>query len=409
MNPFEIPLLNVLLILFNKLRSYGLPLGIEDYMMALRALQGGFGIGNRQKLEHLCCTLWTKSEQEARLLNRLFDQVLAQPQTYINQSPTKKPAKPAGETLKKTETPQLATSFTKPQETEGDSTSTLVSEKPNQPPIESQLTQPKETVSQPSPPVADIVQEMEPEQVIQAIRSHKPDGLGMSYYRSDLSAEYLPVTSREMKQSWRFLRHRVREGTLEELDIAGTVEKNCRHGILPEPVMMPRHINRVKLVLLVDQGGSMVPFHHLSHQLIDKAERGGNIEQIRVYYFQNYPEKYLYSDPTRLKAELINNFLESIEKKTSVLIVSDAGAARGNNNPERVKYTHKFIEQLQQSVNYYAWLNPMPTDSWQYTTACEIARFVPMFEMSRQGLNAAINSLRGRYVYWEHPYQWMLS
>lgn len=401
MNPFEIPLLNVLLILFNKLRLLGLPLGIDDYMMALRALQGGFGIGDRQKLEHLCCTLWTKSEQEARLLNRLLDEVLAQPQTYINQSSAKKPVKPPGETPKKTETPQPLSS----------STSTTVSEKPNQPPLETPLTEPKETVPKPVPkpsPPAEIVQEMEPEQVIQAMRSHKPDGLGMSYYRSDLSAQYLPVTSREMKQSWRFLRHRVREGTLEELDIAGTVEKNCRHGILPEPVMMPRYINRVKLVLLVDQGGSMVPFHHLSHHLIDKAQGGGNIEQTSVYYFQNYPEKYLYSDPTRLKAQPITKFLESIDKKTLVLIVSDAGAARGNKNPERVKYTYKFIEQLQQSVNYYAWLNPMPTDSWQDTTACEIARFVPMFEMSRQGLDAAISTLRGRYVYWERPYQWML-
>lgn len=85
MNPVEIPLLNVLLILFNKLRSYGLPLSVEDYMLALRALQAGFGMGDRQTLERLCCTLWTKSEQEARLLNRLFDEVLAQPQTHINQ------------------------------------------------------------------------------------------------------------------------------------------------------------------------------------------------------------------------------------------------------------------------------------------------------------------------------------
>lgn len=409
MNPFEIPLLNVLLILFDKLRSYGLPLGIDDYMMALRALQGGFGIGDRQKLENLCSTLWTKSEQEARLLNRLLDEVLAEAQTYINQSNIKKTAKLAeeklkkpGKALQKTETSQPVTSSTKPQKTLDESTSTPVSEKANQPPLETSLTH-----SKPSPS-AEIVPEIEPEQVIQAIRSYKPDRLRMSYYRSDLSAQYLPVTSREMKQSWRFLRHRVREGTLKELDIAGTVKKNCHHGILPEPVMMPRYINRVKLVLLVDRGGSMVPFHHLSTQLIDKAERGGNIEQTNVYYFQNYPEKYLYSDPTRLKAQPITKFLESIDKKTSVLIVSDAGAARGNKNPERVKYTYKFIEQLQQSVNYYAWLNPMPTDSWQDTTACEIARFVPMFEMSRQGLDAAISTLRGRYVYWERPYQWML-
>ncbi|QKQ75118.1 hypothetical protein [Nostoc sp. TCL240-02] len=408
MNPVEIPLLNVLLILFNKLRSYGLPLSVEDYMLALRALQAGFGMGDRQTLERLCCTLWTKSEQEARLLNRLFDEVLAQPQTHINQLYTTELVKPAVETAKKTETPQLVNSSTKLQETVSSCTSIPISEKPNQPPLENQPTQPQKPVTEPSPPI-DIVQEMEPEQVIQAVRSNQSSSFEISYYPTDLSAEYLPVTSREMKQGWRFLRRRVREGTLEELNVAGTVEKNCRYGILPEPVMMSRYTNQVKLVLLVDQGGSMVPFHHLSRQLIDKAERGGNIKQTSVYYFQNYPEKYLYNDPTRLKAQLITNFLEFIDKKTSVLIVSDAGAARGNYNPERVEYTRKFIEQLQQSVNYYAWLNPMPNDSWQFTTAGEIARFVPMFEMSREGLSAAINTLRGRYVYWEHPYQWMLS
>ncbi|MEC4815157.1 MAG: hypothetical protein SAK29_18055 [Scytonema sp. PMC 1069.18] len=405
MNPVEIPLLNVLLILFKKLRSYGFPLGVEDYMLALQALQGGFGMGDRQTLERLCCTLWTKSEQEARLLNRLFDEVLAQPQTYINQSSTTEPVKPAVETPK---TPQPVNSLTKPQATVDSSTSIPISEESNQAPLENQPTQPPKPVAEPSPPV-DIAQEIEPEQVIQAVRSNQPNSFEMNYYPTDLSAEYLPVTSREMKQGWRFLRRQVREGTLKELDVTGTVEKNCRYGILPEPVMMSRYTNQVKLVLLVDQGGSMVPFHHLSRQLIDKAKRGGNIKQTSVYYFQNYPEKYLYSDPTRLKAQLITNFLESLDKKTSVLIVSDAGAARGNYNPGRIEYTRFFIEQLQQSVNYYAWLNPMPNDSWEYTTAGEIARFVPMFEMSREGLSAAINTLRGRYVYWEHPYQWMLS
>lgn len=408
MNPVEIPLLNVLLILFNKLRSYGFPLGVEDYMLAIQALQGGFGMGERQTLERLCCTLWTKSEQEARLLNRLFDEVLAQPQTYINQSSTKEPVKPTVKTPKKPETPQTVNPLTKPPETVGSSTPTPVPEESNQAPLDNQITEPPKPISEPSPP-ADIVQEMEPEQVIQAVRSNQSSSFEISYYPTDVSAQYLPVTSREMKQGWRFLRRRVREVTLEELDVAGTVEKNCRYGILPEPVMISRYTNQVKLVLLVDQGGSMVAFHHLSRQLIDKAERGGNIKQTSVYYFQNYPEKYLYSDPTRLKAQLITNFLEFIDKKTSVLIVSDAGAARGHYNPERVKYTRKFIEQLQQSVNYYAWLNPMPNDSWQYTTAAEIARFAPMFEMSREGLSAAINTLRGRYVYWEHPYQWMLS
>ena len=380
MNPVEIPILNVLLILFNKLRSYGFPLGVEDYTLALQALQGGFGMGDRQTLERLCCTLWTKSEQESRVLNRLFDEVLTQPKTHINQSSTKEAVK-------------------SPEQTPG-------SEEFNRPPLENQPTEPS-TPSSETSPTTEVVQEIEPEQVIQAVRSNQPNNFEISYYPTDLSAQYLPVTSREIKQGWRFLRRRVREGTLKDLDITATVEKNCRYGILPEPVMMSRMTNQVKLLLLVDQGGSMVPFHHLSRQLIDKAKRGGNIKQVSVYYFQNYPEKYLYSDPTRLKAQLITNFLESIDKKTSVLIVSDAGAARGNYNPVRVKDTHEFIKRLQQSVNCYAWLNTMPNDSWEYTTAGEIARFVPMFEMSRGRFSAAIHTLRGRYIYWEHPYQWM--
>lgn len=407
MNPVEIPILNVLLILFNKLRSYGFPLGVEDYMLALQALQGGFGMGDHQTLERLCCTLWTKSEQESRVLNRLFDEVLTQPKTHINQSSTKEAVKPPEETSKKTGTsPPVVNPSTKSQETVDSSTSTPVSEELNPPPLDNQPTEPSKPDHEKNP-LTEVVQEIEPEQVIQAVRSNQPNNFEISYYPTDLSAQYLPVTSREIKQGWRFLRRRVREGTLKNLDITATVEKNCRYGILPEPVMMSRMTNQVKLLLLVDQGGSMVPFHHLSRQLIDKAKRGGNIKQVSVYYFQNYPEKYLYSDPTRLKAQLITNFLESIDKKTSVLIVSDAGAARGNYNPVRVKDTHEFIKQLQQSFNCYAWLNPMPNDSWEYTTAGEIARFVPMFEMSREGFSAAINTLRGRYIYWEHPYQWM--
>jgi uncharacterized protein len=49
-------------------------------------------------------------------------------------------------------------------------------------------------------------------------------------------------------------------------------------------------------------------------------------------------------------------------------------------------------------VRYFAWLNPMPSECWRQTTAGKIARFVPMFEMSPQGMNAAISVLRGRYI-----------
>ncbi len=403
MNSAEIPVLNLLLHLFKRLRRYGFPLGIEDYMLALQALQGGFGIGDRKALERLCCTLWAKSEEETRQIHRLLNEMLEKPDIYREASPSSESPQPVSET---SNLPPSQTSSPKPEELVVSSTPQPVHKTSASSTSQTSSPEPEEPISELSSP-ADVFPNTEPEQVIQAVRSSQPDSLEMSY-SPESEARYLPVTSRQMKQSWRFLRHRVREGKLEELDVPGTVDKICREGILLEPVLMPRYSNRAELVLLVDQGGSMVPFHHLSRQLIDKARRGGNIQQTRVYYFYNYPEKYLYSDPTRLKAQLVTEVLASIGEKAGVLIVSDAGAARGNYNPERVEYTQKFLKQLTESVRYYAWLNPMPDDSWQYTTAGEIARLVPMFEMSRQGLNAAINTLRGRYVYWEYPYQWML-
>jgi uncharacterized protein len=79
-------------------------------------------------------------------------------------------------------------------------------------------------------------------------------------------------------------------------------------------------------------------------------------------------------------------------------IFNSLRSAQGNFDQERVDNTKAWIEQLQQSVRYYAWLNPMPSECWRQTTAGEIARFVAMFEMSSQGMNAVISVLRGRHI-----------
>jgi uncharacterized protein with von Willebrand factor type A (vWA) domain len=81
-----------------------------------------------------------------------------------------------------------------------------------------------------------------------------------------------------------------------------------------------------------------------------------------------------------------------------VLIFSDAGAARGGLNFKRVSLTIAFLRRLKQHVRYVTWVNPMPKTRWAGTTAGEIARYVPMFEGTRQGLDQSIDVLRGRNV-----------
>ncbi len=87
-----------------------------------------------------------------------------------------------------------------------------------------------------------------------------------------------------------------------------------------------------------------------------------------------------------------------LRERTVVMVLSDAGAARGSYNERRIEQTERFLEHLRQHVRFIAWLNPMPRARWMGTTASEVMSFVPMFDISRHGLDQAINVLRGRPV-----------
>ena len=212
-----------------------------------------------------------------------------------------------------------------------------------------------------------------------------------------MATEYSPITRRQMKQGWRYLRRLVREGTETELDLEETVRQIGYQGFLLKPVLIPPRINRTKLILLADNDGSMNPFQKLSSQLTETAQLAGRLGKTDIYYFHNCPDQYIYYDNLHLEGVSIDEFLkQSASRKAVALIFSDAGAARGGENLERIKLTRKFLDKLKQGVRYIVWLNPMPRKRWTGTTAAEIAQLVPMFEVSRQGFLGAINTLRGR-------------
>lgn len=373
----ELPLLDI----FNSLRQrHGLLLGIEEYLVVVRSLEAGFGTSNKQELEQLCCMLWAKSEEENRLIRRLFGEMWRH--------------SPAESGKEEKSTKNDTSNLPKSKNYQSSSIETPTPEEPS-------LDEPLPDLET-SPTITP-----EPVQAVQAVRSSR-GGREMKRPRYMLLTEYFPVTKRQMKQCWRYLRRPVRQGVPTELDVEATVAKIGREGILLQPVMMPPRINRTDLVLLIDQEGSMVPFHDLSRQLVETAQRGGRLRKTNVFYFHDYPDEYLYGHPAMLDAKAVSEVLEEIGERAVVLIVSDAGAARGNFDQERVDSTKVWIEQLQQWVRYYAWLNPMPSECWRQTTAGGIARFVPMFEMSPQGMSAAISVLRGRYIAGEVMYSWLM-
>lgn len=355
----ELPLLN----LFTRLREAGLPLGIDEYRLILTALQKGFGTSDRESLGDLCRALWVKSKDEEHLFNYHFQQVMSQPQ---NKPAETEPAKPVEASRSSSEV-----------------STTSRSESPNLPS---------------SVPISQELMEVEDEiRVAQAVQmaTQRDEEIGQNRFLQ--TDEYFPVTRRQMKQSWRHLRRFVRTGLATELDVEATIGRIGQQGILLEPVLVPSRINRTELVLLLDQKGSMVPFHALGDRLAETALRGGRLGRTDIYYFHNCPTRYLYRDAGRRQAELVTDLLGKLRSQDStVLIFSDAGAARGGFSKERLDLTEKFLEQLKQHVRYVAWLNPMGKSRWFGTTAGEIAQIVSMFELNRKGLEGAINVLRGR-------------
>jgi uncharacterized protein len=226
---------------------------------------------------------------------------------------------------------------------------------------------------------------------IQAPRDSAPEMM------LDLRANF-PLSKRSMIYGWRSLKRMVADGSPTLLDEAATVAAYVNQGgIYTGPVYRRRSRNAARLVLLVDQNGSMVPFHRFTRDLVETAQSESPLEpeNVRVVYFQNVPGEYVYDDRYLTEPIELAEVLADCDADTSVLVVSDGGAARGYRRQERIQATTRRLRQIKRRSQLLAWLNPFSEARWQGSSA-EILRYlVPMFAMDRIGFGDAIDVLRG--------------
>jgi uncharacterized protein len=345
--------------LLEQLRDMGLPLGTGDYLTLREVLATGFGLESKVALEQLCCFIWAKSPQQISLIQKEFGRVMQQVSEVDETLLVAKEEPKANQ-----ETDQFNPEF-------------------------------QRAASDISPP----------EQPTPALTKISSLSIPTSFFLSKIEkrysfSEYLPLSQREMKLGWRFLRRRVYDGPREELDIRETIEQSCKQGVYLAPVLKPRPRSDAYVTLLLDYGGSMAPFHRLLNNLIATAQDSGvfNSKNLEVYYFRNYPVDVLYTDHARIQAIAIHQVLANLSKRQGILIASDAGAARGNYDLDRVDRIADLIFDLKQKTSYLAWLNPLPPERWPGTPASLIARMTPMFPMDYTGFYQAIKVLRGRFI-----------
>ena len=128
--------------------------------------------------------------------------------------------------------------------------------------------------------------------------------------------------------------------------------------------------------LMFDRGGSMIAFHGLQDALAEAAFKGTIRNDGDLFYFRNIPSNFLYTNIQRTRSVPFEEIADGPQR--NILIVSDAGAARGSFNEDRIHDTYTMIYNLRK--HHVAWLNPLPRERWKNSSASIIMQFVNMFE-----------------------------
>ncbi len=111
-----------------------------------------------------------------------------------------------------------------------------------------------------------------------------------------------------------------------ELDIQRTIHDTCQKGGLLQIRQKKPRRNAIKVLMFIDSGGTMTPYHNLCSRLFQAVSRSNRFKDLKIYYFHNCIDEYLYTNPTlRLKYEVsTQKVLRECDKDYKVIFVGDA-------------------------------------------------------------------------------------
>lgn len=211
-------------------------------------------------------------------------------------------------------------------------------------------------------------------------------------YRTDMT-----LSVRDFKVAMSLLRNLAREGR-EELHVDDTIAKTARQGGEIELAYAKERVNRVRLLLLMDVGGSMEPHAAVVSRLFTAASEMKIFKTFDAYYFHNAPYRWLYKSYATYERKLTADIVRDLTPQHRVVFVGDASMAPwelfnngfGDTGPSGLDWIQRIGRKAPASV----WLNPDPQRYWDHPTVRAIGNAVPMFQLSVEGLRGAVRKLR---------------
>jgi uncharacterized protein with von Willebrand factor type A (vWA) domain len=216
-------------------------------------------------------------------------------------------------------------------------------------------------------------------------------------YRKDLVLD-----TRQIAAALRRLRTMARKGDAEELDLDETVDATARNcGDLEIRTRPPRK-NDVRVLLLMDVGGSMDPYARLVSQLFSAAHSGGGFRELKAYYFHNCPYSRVYEDASFTRPMNVLDLMRSLDPTWRLVVVGDAYMHPGElmmssgnwwdgtRGPVGITWLARLADRFARA----AWLNPEDPEIWNAPTIAEIRRVFEMFPLTLSGLDDMVQHLR---------------
>ncbi|MCD0423352.1 VWA domain-containing protein [Rubrivivax sp. JA1024] len=209
--------------------------------------------------------------------------------------------------------------------------------------------------------------------------------------------------TRTIKVALRRLRRFAREGAAEELDLDATIHGTAANAGLLDIRMVPERHNRVKVLLLMDVGGTMDEHVHRVEELFSAAK--SEFKHLEFFYFHNCVYDFVWKNNRRRYSEKTPTWdlIRTYNKDYKLVFVGDAtmspyeilqpgGSVEYNNEEPGAEW----LRRLTEAFPRFVWINPEPQGVWAYRQSISIVQQLMnqrMFPLTLSGLEGAMRLL----------------
>jgi uncharacterized protein with von Willebrand factor type A (vWA) domain len=209
---------------------------------------------------------------------------------------------------------------------------------------------------------------------------------------------------RNIKVALRRLRRFARHGAADELALDATIRSTANNAGWLDIQMQPERRNRIKVLMLLDVGGSMDDHIERTEELFSAAK--AEFKHMEFFYFHNCVYDKLWKHNQRRHAERFSTWdvLRTYPADTRLIFVGDAtmspyeiiapgGSVEYNNAEPGAEWLARFCNAFPKC----AWLNPEAESLWPYRQSIALVRQIVgnrMFPVTIDGLERAIRVLR---------------